>query len=70
MKEQKFESKFHKNYVGGEGVVEEKEYSFLRHSVEFGKMTIDDVLAEYRKYVGDPNAELPQEILEQINLGR
>jgi hypothetical protein len=59
---EKFESDFHKRYVGGQGDVEEKEtFVFPAKNVE--KIPYDEILAEYRKYVGDSDAELPGELL-------
>ena len=68
MTEQKFESKFHKWYVGGEGEVEEAPLNLLRPSSEFRPITVEEVLIEYRKYIGDPTAELPEEILADLRI--
>ncbi len=65
MAERIFESAFHKKYVGGEGEVLEKTVSMpdTKHdSVSRSRTTEAEVLEEYRRYVRDPNAELPEEI--------
>jgi len=59
---EKFDSAFHKKYVGGDGGVEERQpQEFPKNKVE--RISYDQVLAEYRAYVGDPEAELPGELL-------
>ena len=65
MTEQKFESKFHKMYVGGEGEIEEK-VLHITPSVEVQPRTLEDILEEYRRYVNDPKAELPEIVLEEL----
>lgn len=68
MTEQKFESKFHKQYVGGEGVVEDKGFVNLDKNDEIIPEKIEDILREYRKYVNDPKAELPEAIVEELRM--
>lgn len=62
---EKFDSPFHKKYVGGVGVVEEKPVT-VKPQWEYRGDTYEDVLAAYRKYVGDPNATLPDAIIEEL----
>lgn len=61
MTEKIFESAFHKRYVGGEGEVVDKPIK-----VEVVNTTPEtreeELLSLYRKYIGDPKAELPEEI--------
>lgn len=65
---EKFESIFHKRYVGGEGEVEEKPITLVSEvHTAIRPTTLEEVEAEYRWYVGDPKAELPEEI-KQIYL--
>ena len=66
MAERIFESAFHKKYVGGEGEILEKTVSTLddKDSLRVRRTTEEEVLEEYRRYVRDPKAELPQEIRE------
>lgn len=63
---EKFDNKFHKKYVGGQGEVEEKETIYP--STEYRVHTYEDILEEYRWYVGDPTAELPEEIVRQLEV--
>lgn len=64
---EKFESEFHKRYVGGEGEVEEKPVKFgLPSTGEIRLTTLEDLLAEYRWYLRDPNAQLPEEVERQF----
>lgn len=64
---EKFESKFHKRYVGGTGEVDEAERPVQEkkmsddHTTSFG-----EVLYEYRKYTNDPKAELPESIMNTL----
>lgn len=63
MAERIFESEFHKKYVGGEGEVLGK--TVLMPDTKgngMGRTTEEEVLEEYRRYVRDPKAELPEEI--------
>lgn len=62
-----FDSNFHKNYVGGEGVVVDKQITTLK-TREYSSQTAEDILAEYRRYVNDPKAELPEVILAELRL--
>lgn len=64
MTERIFESAFHKRYVGGEGEVLEKRVATTddKDDLKVGGITEERVLEEYRKYVRDPKAELPEEI--------
>lgn len=66
MTEQKFESKFHKQYVGGEGEVVEASVRQTPNMTEVKTETFEEILAQYRAYVNDPKAELPEEILEEL----
>ena len=60
---EKFESDFHKRYVGGEGEVEEKPIVLVSPVRPLIKpTTLEEVEAEYRWYVGDKTAVLPEEI--------
>ncbi len=66
MAERIFESSFHKRYVGEtEGVIEER-FNPLEVKNRIPKTKIEDVLALYRRYVGDPAAELPEEIKNSL----
>jgi len=62
-----FDSAFHKQYVGGEGEVVEKTSHVLDASPRIIGTTEEEVLAEYRKYIGDPEAELPEEIKKTLH---
>lgn len=66
MAERIFESSFHKRYVGEtEGIVLETQKPIeVKNRVP--KTKIEDVLALYRRYVGDPAAELPEEIKNSL----
>lgn len=66
MAERIFESAFHKRYVGEtEGIIEETHTPIeVKHAIK--KTTVEEVLAEYRRYVGDPNAELPEELRNSL----
>jgi hypothetical protein len=57
-----FESAFHKRYVGGEGEVVEELPRVLDGQHKISPTTEEEVLAGYRRYIGDPEAELPDEI--------
>jgi len=62
-----FESEFHRKYVGGEGEVREKRAGFgLSSTGETRAATLEDLLAEYRWYMRDPNAQLPEEVERQF----
>lgn len=65
MTEQKFDSKFHKMYVGGEGEVIETPLHTTT-SMEIQPRTLEDILEEYRRYVNDPKAELPEIVLTEL----
>jgi len=68
MIEKRFDSKFHKFYVGGsEGVIEDKQFVEVDTNT-IRPQTVEDVLAEYRAYVRDPKAQLPSAILEELRL--
>lgn len=60
-----FDSNFHRWYVGGEGEVSIGSEPFRPKNEAVGK-SYEEVLAEYRAYVRDPQAELPEEILEEL----
>ena len=47
---EKFESKFHRWYVGGQGEIEEKTHIALESSPIVRGITYEQVLREYRKY--------------------
>lgn len=60
---EKFESQFHKRYVGGEGEVEEKPIILISPNRSVIRpTTLEEVEDEYRRYVGDMTAELPEEV--------
>jgi len=63
----KFDNQFHKRYIGGLGEVVDQPLSELITSIP--TLSYEDVLKEYRAYVRDPKAELPEEILETLRLG-
>ncbi len=65
---EKFESKFHRWYVGGQGEIEEKTHIALESSPIVRGITYEQVLREYRKYVNDPSAELPESVLQAFLL--
>lgn len=71
---EKFDSKFHKEYVRGEGEVVEKLSDISSQTrlpdgqVSVASRTYEDVLAEYRWYIRDPEAVLPEEIEKQLEL--
>jgi len=66
MAERIFESAFHKRYVGEtEGSVVEPNISKKSENT-VPKTRIEDVLALYRRYVGDPTAELPESIKKSL----
>ena len=58
-----FESTFHKQYVGGAGEVVEKPMIPRESTILIGH-SYEEILAEYRRYVGDSSAELPGEVLD------
>ncbi len=59
-----FEDIFHKKYVGGVGEVREKPVQVS--DLVLRGQTPEDVLAEYRWYMRDANAQLPEVILEEL----
>jgi hypothetical protein len=63
---EKFDNKFHLEYVSGEGVVKESLQRAATSESTFRGMTFEDILAEYRWYVGDPTAELPEEVMDRL----
>ena len=67
MCEKIFQSKFHKWYVGGEGEVAE-EQPRESSTQPIRARTIEEILAEYRWYVNDSKAELPEEVLEHLKV--
>ena len=68
---EKYDSKFHKQYVSGEGEVEEKPMVILKSENKLSKEKTEDVLAWYREYIGDAKAELPVEVLKSfVALGK
>ncbi len=60
-----FDSNFHRWYVGGEGEVSLGREPFKPKNEVKGK-SYEEVLAEYRVYIGDSEAELPQDIVEEL----
>jgi len=65
---EKFKDKFHKVYVGGSGPVENHSCSSVMAEARVIALSYEEILAEYRKYVKDPTAELPEEILMQLRI--
>jgi hypothetical protein len=63
----KFDSEFHRRYVGGEGEVEDKP-SVDGKQPRLEGMSVEEILEEYRRYVGDAEAELPEWLVEQLIL--
>ena len=61
MTEKFFESAFHKRYVGGEGEIIEKTIK-VEPINKTRETREEEVLSEYRRYIGDPNAELPESV--------
>ncbi|HOX95805.1 MAG TPA: hypothetical protein PLI45_00270 [Candidatus Woesebacteria bacterium] len=62
-----FDSEFHRRYVGGDGVVCEGPIVLISPmKTEIRPTTYEEVLADYRRYVGDPKAELPDEIKKTL----
>lgn len=60
-----YDSTFHKRYVDGSGIVIDKGAP-LPLKNEIKPQTYEEILADYRRYVGDQNAELPEEILGEL----
>lgn len=62
-----FDSVFHKRYVGGEGDVK-ADTSSNNADIDSGYVstTLEDVLAEYRWYINDQKAELPESLVKQL----
>ena len=65
-----FDSVFHRKYVGGVGEVKEKPLSPAVRENVVSPISYEDVLHEYRVYVRDPEAELPEEILRSLSLSK
>ncbi|HCQ31564.1 TPA: hypothetical protein DIU27_04250 [Candidatus Collierbacteria bacterium] len=65
---EKFKDKFHKEYVGGSGPIEDQSCSSVISEARLVALSYEEILAEYRKYVKDPTAELPEEILMQLRI--
>lgn len=65
MTELKHKSVFERKYLGAGGVVEESTEPYSPKN-EVRPQTYDEILAEYRKYVGDPSAEFSPEILAEL----
>jgi len=61
----KFDNMFHKRYVGGEGDVDARPALESVVSRVEGT-TYEQVLQEYRAYVRDSKAELPEEVLDML----
>jgi hypothetical protein len=67
--EAKFESEFHKWYVGGEGEVEppKSEPRFLPAEKRSTRsLTMSEILDQYRWYVGDETAQLPKALEQHL----
>ncbi len=64
---EKFESKFHRWYVGGHGEIEEKPLASESRAT-IRRITLEEVLGQYRKYVNDPSAELPDSVIQAFML--
>jgi hypothetical protein len=65
-----YESEFHRRYVGGVGgMIMEEDINFMKPII-LPEITEDEVLAEYRKYVGDPEAQLPEEVAKMFSYKR
>lgn len=69
--EEKFDSAFHKKYVGGVGVVDDKNGDRVHHldrpmTDEFSYDLYERVLSEYRWYIKDKTADLPEEVKEDL----
>ncbi len=62
---EKFDNIFHKRYVGGEGEIAELSSLSETKSTPV-TVTIEETLSWYRKYMNDPKAELPEEILKTL----
>jgi len=62
---EKFDSKFHKDYVRGAGEIVPPAEVKIPEIIVI-KRSFEEVLAEYRRYVRDPNAELPEDILKTL----
>ena len=60
-----YDSIFHKRYVDGSGVVIDKGEPYVPKNEVKGQ-TYEEILAEYRVYVNDPQAELPTEIMGEL----
>ena len=68
---EKFDSKFHKQYVSGLGEVEEQSILILKNEKTIQAESVEDIKAWYRDYVGDSKAELPLEVLRNfVALGK
>lgn len=63
---QKYESEFHKRYVGGVGEVDLGDIP--KSKVEIVVQSYEEILDHYRKYVGNPEAELPEAILRELRI--
>lgn len=64
---EKFDNLFHKKYVGGQGEVEDNSLP-IEPINEVSGMSYEEVLAHYRWYVGDPNAQLPEEVEKHFRI--
>lgn len=60
-----YESAFHRQYVAGQGEVGEPVSREPEIRPPF-QTAYERALAWYRLYVGDPSAELPEEVAEQL----
>jgi hypothetical protein len=68
MTEKIFESAFHKRYVGGAGDVVVKQVTNEPVKKRTRETTEEEVLSEYRRYIGDPSAELPEAVRKTLLL--
>lgn len=72
MVDEKFDSAFHKKYVGGVGSVDEGPVKEPKHhwyepvTAETKYDLYEEVLKDYREYVRDNKADLPEEVKEDL----
>lgn len=71
MTEKKYDSNFHRWYLGESGgEIEPSETYEIPSPIRVVKTTINDILRDYRWYMRDKSAELPQEwVDEMLKLG-
>lgn len=66
MTEKKYDSKFHRWYVGETGGEIDGEFIKIGEFQKVKKYTIRELLEDYRWYMRDKNAELPQEWVDEL----